>query len=73
MDRTNANANANRSIEFMYQGKPGGVKNNTSNDVLTREIVYIGTDGKKTEAHAVFERAGNKTLWQKIEPVNKIV
>jgi hypothetical protein len=58
MDRINANAN--RSIEFMYQGKPGGVEKNTADDVLTRKIGNM--DGKPV---AIFERAGNKNIWQK--------
>jgi hypothetical protein len=56
----------NMRIPHMFQGKSGGVEKNTSKDVLTRKIVYMGSEGKKAEAHAVFERAGNKTLWQKI-------
>lgn len=58
MDRVNS---ANRGIDFMYQGKSGGVAKNTRDDVLTRRV---GTFNDQPVG--IFERVGAKTAWQKI-------
>ena len=59
MDRTNGASF--RALEHMYQGKSGGVDKNTNDDVLTRKIVTMGK-----EPVAIFERVGNKSVWQKV-------
>ncbi len=53
--------NGFRSINHIYQGKSGGVEQNTNDDVLTRRL-----DKKSGEPVMIYERAGNKNLWQKV-------